>query len=87
LPKDEHVQRAAGDSFSLAFARIECHYFVNGGFLTYEDQLLDDVEKIRGIPTVIVQGRYDVVCPATRTTSASSGALAPSSSRISIQDR
>lgn len=65
LPKDEQVQRAAGDSFSLAFSRIECHYFVNRGFLSHEDQLLDDVEKIRTIPTVIVQGRYDVVCPAT----------------------
>ena len=65
LPKPEHVTRSAGDAFSLAFARIECHYFVNRGFMTHEDQLLDDVEKIRHIPAVIVQGRYDVVCPAT----------------------
>ncbi|MDQ3034263.1 MAG: prolyl aminopeptidase [Myxococcota bacterium] len=65
LPRDEHVQRAAGDAFSLAFARIEAHYFVNRGFLTHEDQLLDQVECIRDIPAVIVQGRYDVVCPAT----------------------
>lgn len=65
LPKEDHVQRSAGDAFSLAFARIECHYFVNRGFLAHEDQLLDDVSKIRHIPAVIVQGRYDVVCPAT----------------------
>ncbi len=65
LPKEEHVTRAAGDAFSLAFSRIECHYFVNRGFLKHEDQLLDDVSKLKGIPTVIVQGRYDVVCPAT----------------------
>ncbi len=65
LPKPDHVSRAAGDSFALAFARIECHYFVNKGFLTHETQLLDDVERIRKIPGVIVQGRYDVVCPAT----------------------
>lgn len=47
------------------FARIECHYFVNKGFFKTESQLLDDVDKIRHIPAVIVQGRYDVVCPAT----------------------
>jgi proline iminopeptidase len=64
LPRHEHVQRAAGDSFALAFARIEAHYFVHGGFLAHEDQLLDDVDRIRHIPAVIVHGRYDVVCPA-----------------------
>jgi proline iminopeptidase len=46
-----------------AFARIECHYFVNGGFLRTPTQLLDDVPKIRHLPAVIVQGRYDIVCP------------------------
>ncbi len=51
------------DEFALAFARIECHYFVNHGFFTHDDQLLRDVDRIRHIPTVIVQGRYDVVCP------------------------
>jgi proline iminopeptidase len=65
LPHEEHVRRAGGDVFSLAFARIESHYFANRGFLTHEDQLLDDVDKIRDIPAVIVQGRYDVVCPMT----------------------
>jgi len=44
-------------------ARIECHYFVNKGFMRREDQLLRGVAKIRDIPAVIVQGRYDVVCP------------------------
>ncbi len=52
------------DEFALAFARIEAHYFQNRGFLEREDQLLSDVDKIRHIPAVIVQGRYDVVCPA-----------------------
>jgi proline iminopeptidase len=47
----------------MAFARIECHYFVNKGFFEHDDQLLRDVGNIRHIPTVIVQGRYDVVCP------------------------
>lgn len=46
-----------------AFARIECHYFINGGFLRTPDQLLDDVPKIRHLPATIVQGRYDIVCP------------------------
>jgi proline iminopeptidase len=60
---EEYIKRCAGDEFSLAFARIECHYFINRGFLERESQLLDDVPRIRHIPTVIVQGRYDVVCP------------------------
>jgi proline iminopeptidase len=52
------------DAFAEAFARIEAHYFVNHGFMR-EGQLLADVERIRNIPCVIVQGRYDVVCPMT----------------------
>ncbi len=51
------------DEFALAFARIEAHYFVNKGFLETDDQLLRNVGRIRHIPAVIVQGRYDVVCP------------------------
>jgi len=49
--------------FTLAFARIECHYFVNKGFLAHEQQLLADTGKIQHIPTTIVHGRYDVICP------------------------
>jgi proline iminopeptidase len=49
--------------YAAAFARIEAHYFVHQGFLEREDQLLRDVTRIRQIPGVIVQGRYDVVCP------------------------
>ncbi len=62
-PNEDLIARTAGDAFSLAFARIECHYFVNAGFMHPESQLLDEVAKIRHIPAVIVQGRYDVVCP------------------------
>jgi proline iminopeptidase len=51
------------DQFADAFARIECHYFINKGFFDQDDQLLANVERIRQIPAVIVQGRYDVVCP------------------------
>ncbi|MBN20263.1 MAG: prolyl aminopeptidase [Bdellovibrionaceae bacterium] len=50
------------DEFALAFARIECHYFKNKGFLQ-EKPILDHIDSIRSIPTVIVQGRYDMVCP------------------------
>jgi proline iminopeptidase len=63
LQDRDYIQSAAGDEFSLAFARIEAHYFVNGGFLKSEQQLLEDVDKIRHLPCVLVQGRYDVVCP------------------------
>jgi len=57
------VARFGADEFALALARIEAHYFVNGGFLDSPDQILRDVPRIRSIPGVIVQGRYDVVCP------------------------
>jgi proline iminopeptidase len=63
LPQPDHVSHAAGDDFALAFARIECHYFVNRGFFEVDGQLLRDVGRVRHIPAVIVQGRYDVVCP------------------------
>ncbi|MEZ5213173.1 prolyl aminopeptidase [Gordonia sp. PP30] len=51
-----------GDRFDLAFATIENHYFVHGGFLD-EGQLLSNIGALQDIPGVIVQGRYDVVCP------------------------
>ena len=57
------IARTAVDEFALAFARIECHYFHHDGFFEKDTQLLDEVGRIRHIPTVIVQGRYDVVCP------------------------
>ncbi|HEY2635308.1 MAG TPA: prolyl aminopeptidase [Steroidobacteraceae bacterium] len=60
----ENIKKWGEDQFALAVARIECHYFVNRGFLRSESQLLDDVPRIRHIPATIVQGRYDVVCPA-----------------------
>jgi len=64
LRTDEaNVAKWGEDAFAIAVARIECHYFVNKGFLRSEDQLLKDVRRIRRIPAVIVQGRYDVVCP------------------------
>ncbi|WP_088343637.1 MULTISPECIES: prolyl aminopeptidase [Rhodomicrobium] len=57
------VSRFNEDSYALAFARIEAHYFVNKGFFERDDQLLRDVSKIRHLPGVIIHGRYDVVTP------------------------
>ena len=59
----DYVAKFREDAYAEAFARIECHYFVNGGFLRTPTQLLDEVPKMRHIPGTIVQGRYDVVCP------------------------
>jgi proline iminopeptidase len=59
------IKRFGGGRFADAFARIEAHYFVNKGFFEHDDQLLRNVHRLRKIPAVIVQGRYDVVCPAT----------------------
>lgn len=59
----EAASRFGDDEFADAFARIECHYFTNKGFFTEDNFLLNNVDKIRKIKTVIVQGRYDVVCP------------------------
>ena len=61
----EAVKDSINSEFALAFALIENHYFVNNGFLDNESQLLDNINLIRHIPTVIIQGRYDVVCPPT----------------------
>jgi proline iminopeptidase len=58
-----HIASSGEDEFALAFARIECHYFVHGGFFERDDQLLHHVHRLRGIPAVIAQGRYDIVCP------------------------
>lgn len=64
LPRPEEPGQDADEAhrFDLAFASIENHYFVNHGFLA-DGQLLDNIDAIAHIPGVIVQGRYDVVCP------------------------
>jgi proline iminopeptidase len=59
------IQKFSGDTFALAFARIESHYFFNRGFFETDNWILENVHKICSIPCVIVQGRYDVVCPMT----------------------
>lgn len=63
-PSPADIDRAAqDDEFSLAFARIEAHYFMHQGFFDHPDWIFQNMSKIRHIPGVIVQGRYDVVCP------------------------
>jgi proline iminopeptidase len=65
LPNEGYLSKTGEDAFADAFARIECHYFVNGGWLREDKALLAkaNIEKMRKIPGTIVQGRYDVVCP------------------------
>jgi len=62
-PDADRLRMCAADSYALAFARIECHYFVNGGFLKRKDQLLAEAGPLHRIPGTIVHGRYDVVTP------------------------
>ena len=63
-PDKDLMDHWEGEDEALALARIECHYFMNNSFFPTENYLIENVDKIRHIPTVIVQGRYDVVCPA-----------------------
>jgi proline iminopeptidase len=63
LPDAERVKRFSEDEYALAFARIECHYFINGGFFDADDQLIAAAHRLKFIPGVIVHGRYDVVTP------------------------
>ena len=62
-PNPQLISEFGGDAFALAFARIECHYFINGGFFDRDDQLLADASKLGNVPGAIIQGRYDVVTP------------------------
>jgi proline iminopeptidase len=65
FPDKKLMEHWEGEQEALSLARIECHYFMNNSFFPSENYLLENVDKIRHIPTVIVQGRYDVVCPMT----------------------
>jgi proline iminopeptidase len=57
-----HGGEAPGE-YARAFARLENHYFTHGAFLDYDGQILDRIDRIAHIPGVIVQGRYDMICP------------------------
>lgn len=62
LPDPSLSDLHSEDEFAIAFARIENHYFVHGGWLD-EGQLLREAHRLRGIPGVIIHGRYDMPCP------------------------
>ena len=62
LPEPSTSDQFHEAEFALAFARIETHYFINGGWFD-EGQLLRDAHKLKDIPGTIVQGRYDMPCP------------------------
>lgn len=59
----ERIKLFSADAYAIAFARIECHYFVNRGFFARDDELLAGADRMRDIPGTIVHGRYDVVTP------------------------
>ncbi len=63
LPDAERVKRFGTDRYALAFARIESHYFVNGGFFPRDGELLLEAGRLSGIAGIIIHGRYDVVTP------------------------
>ncbi|MGH8278751.1 MAG: prolyl aminopeptidase [Gammaproteobacteria bacterium] len=63
LPSQSIVEHFSDPDMAMAIARIECHYFVNNCFLE-PDQIIRHAARLADIPGIIVQGRYDVVCPA-----------------------
>jgi len=63
FPSKNYLHQFSDAKVSEAFARIECHYFINGGFFENDNWILDNVDTIHHLPIVIIQGRYDVVCP------------------------
>ena len=62
-PDPDLIDKFSEPHLALSLARIECHYFINRAFFETDNHLIEQVGKIRHIPAVIVQGRYDVVCP------------------------
>lgn len=61
--QQENIDHYGDPEKAVAFARIECHYFMNNAFFPTDNYLLENVHKIKNIPGIIIQGRYDVVCP------------------------
>jgi proline iminopeptidase len=61
-PDPQAIEDFSADVVSLGIGRLEAHYFLHDGFFS-DDQLVRDIDRIRHLPAVIVQGRYDIVCP------------------------
>ena len=65
LPSNDSLHQFDNPKVAEAFARIECHYFKNDGFFESDEWILENAAIVQNLPMVIIQGRYDVVCPAT----------------------
>jgi proline iminopeptidase len=65
LPDQDLVDEFSEPEKAAALARIECHYFMNDCFFETDNYLIENVNRIRNIPAVIVHGRYDIICPLT----------------------
>ena len=63
IPNTKSLHHFDNTKVAEAFARIECHYFINNGFFETDNWILENINRIKKIPGVIIQGRYDVVCP------------------------
>ena len=63
LPNQKALDEFTEPEKAIALARIECHYFVNNGFFDTDNYLIENIDRIRQIPGVIVHGRYDICCP------------------------
>ncbi|RZI45029.1 prolyl aminopeptidase [Herbaspirillum sp. HC18] len=61
-PDPAAIDDFSSDAICIGIGRLEAHYFLHAGFFS-EDQLVRNVGRIRHLPAVIVQGRYDAVCP------------------------
>ena len=63
LEDENFISDFSDDKFAEAFARIECHYFMNNCWFDSDNHLIENMHKIKHIPGVIIHGRYDIVCP------------------------
>ena len=63
IPNQQLIDDFTQPEVALAVARIECHYFINNCFFETDNYLIENVGRIRHIPSVIVHGRYDIICP------------------------
>jgi len=63
LPDPRRVAAFGSPHYAIAFARIECHYFVNAGFFEHDGWLIDNAGRLKDIPGTIVHGRYDLCTP------------------------
>ena len=65
IPDPKVIEEFTEPELAIALARIECHYFMNNCFFETDNYLIEQIDRIRHIPAVIVHGRYDIVCPFT----------------------